>query len=87
MRALVLLLAMGCTGEEPTDDTGSPEVAWQDWAPEAAGPYNVGHTTLTHTYTAFEGDDPRTITIDVWTVDHAVAIWVSRVVTAFRDVE
>ncbi len=32
----------------------------------APGPHRIGHTTIEHTYTAYPGDEPRTIKVHIW---------------------
>lgn len=76
MRASALLLLTAalaaCSGGKdstatPDDSGGSAQGPdWRTFDAEVSGPFAVGHVTLTHTYTAFEGDTPRTIPIDVW---------------------
>lgn len=61
-------LLLGCSGDKDTAaiDSAAPGVDWQALNAQEAGPFSVGHRTLEHTYTAFDGDKPRTITVDVW---------------------
>ncbi|MFT4978741.1 MAG: putative dienelactone hydrolase, partial [Myxococcota bacterium] len=64
-----LLWLLGCSGGKDSavgEDPSEEGVDWQALDPGAPGPFNVGHVTIEHTYTAFEGDEPRTIPIDVW---------------------
>lgn len=68
MRIWTLFLLIGCSGDKDTatSDPAPPGVDWRSLDAQEAGPFSVGHRTLEHTYTAFEGDKPRTITVDVW---------------------
>lgn len=69
---LLSLLLLACTTDKGADTAGAgdtdtpPAYDWQALDVTEAGPFNVGHTTVLHTYTAFDGDDPRIIAINVW---------------------
>jgi len=67
MRTWMMLGLLGCTGKEAVDTSGDTSaVDWASLDVTAAGPFQVGHTVVEHTYTAFDGDAPRTITVNVW---------------------
>lgn len=60
---LLTLALLACSGD---DTDTAPAYDWRSLDATEAGPFNVGFTTVEHTYTAFDGDAPRTITVNVW---------------------
>lgn len=57
-------MLLACTNPKETESKMPPE--WQGWDVLSAGPYQIGHRLLEHSYTPIEGAEARIIMIDVW---------------------